>query len=171
MWDPHDFSETYRRLSPLAVRAAERVLRDRLAAEEVAQDVFAGLWERPAAYDPARGTLAAYVAMVARSRALDRWRTRQVADDAALRLTGEADAAARRASGADELAIDRARASAALAALATAPPEQREAVLLAFGAGLSAGEVARATCVPLGTAKSRIRRGLMRARDALESAA
>ncbi len=87
MWDPREFSETYRRLAPVAVRAAERVLHDRAAAEDVAQDVFARLWERPQAYDPARGSLASYVAMVARSRALDRWRSRQAADAAAERLS------------------------------------------------------------------------------------
>ncbi|MCW2954071.1 MAG: polymerase, sigma-24 subunit, subfamily [Conexibacter sp.] len=170
MWDPQDFSDAYRRLAPVAVRAAQRVLRDQAAAEDVAQDVFTGLWERPGAYDPTRGTLASYVAMVARSRALDRWRSRQVADVATERLTSEISAAAPER-GADELAIRRERSRAALRALGTAPQEQREAVLLAYGVGLSAREVARATQVPVGTAKSRIRLGLIRARGAFGEAA
>jgi RNA polymerase sigma-70 factor (ECF subfamily) len=170
MWDPQDFSESYRRRNPVAVGAAQRVLRDRAAAEDVAQDVFTRLWERPAAYDPTRGTLASYVAMVARSRALDRWRSRQADDVATERLRSQISAAAPER-GADELAIRRERSRAVLRALGDAPQEQRQAVLLAYGAGLSAGEVASVTNVPVGTAKSRIRLGLMRARCALGEAA
>jgi RNA polymerase sigma-70 factor, ECF subfamily len=165
MWDPREFSETYRRLAPVAVRAAERVLHDRAAAEDVAQDVFARLWERPHAYDPARGTLASYVAMVARSRALDRWRSRQAAEAATERLSHDADLAS--SGNAAELAWHRQRVEASIAALRQAPDEQRQAVLLAYGAGLSAREVAAATKVPIGTAKSRIRLGLIRTREAL----
>ncbi len=165
MWDPREFSDVYRRLAPVAVRAAERVLHDRAAAEDVAQDVFARLWERPETYDPARGTLASYVAMVARSRALDRWRSRQAADAATERLSHDADLHSD--GNAAELAWQRERVEASIAALRQAPDEQRQAVLLAYGAGLSAREVAAATKVPIGTAKSRIRLGLIRTREAL----
>lgn len=165
MWDPREFSEVYRRLGPIAVRAADRVLHDRAAAEDVAQDVFARLWERPSAYDPARGSLASYVAMVARSRALDRWRSRQACDAATERLGH--DVAQEGGGGAEELAFRNARVAASIAALREAPREQQQAVLLAYGAGLTAREVAAATDVPVGTAKSRIRLGLIRARDAL----
>ena len=51
------------------------------------------------------------------------------------------------------------------------PDEQREALLLAFGGGLTAREIAQAIDIPLGTAKSRIRLGLQRARESLEAAA
>jgi RNA polymerase sigma-70 factor (ECF subfamily) len=165
MWDPREFSETYRRLAPVAVRAAERVLHDRAGAEDVAQDVFARLWERPSAYDPGRGSLPSYVAMVARSRALDRWRARQAADAAAERMSRDAEL--HTDGNADELAYRRTRVEASIAALREAPREQRQAVLLAYGAGLTAREVAAATKVPVGTAKSRIRLGLIRTREAL----
>src|SRR3954462_7660338 len=72
--DLRKFSETYRKLAPLALASAGRVLRDEAAAEDVVQDVFVQLWLRPDSYDPARGSLASYVSMLARSRALDRWR-------------------------------------------------------------------------------------------------
>lgn len=172
MWDPREFSETYSRLAPLAVRAAERVLHDRAAAEDVAQDVFATLWERPGSYDPARGSLAHYVAMVARSRALDRWRSRQASVAATERLGHDVALGAHCAPGdgsgeVDDAIVRRARVAASIGALRQAPPEQREAVLLAYAAGLSAREVARVTAVPVGTAKSRIRLGLIRTRGAL----
>jgi RNA polymerase sigma-70 factor (ECF subfamily) len=165
MWDPLEFSATYRRLAPVAVRAAERVLHDRAAAEDVAQDVFVRLWERPTAYDPSRGSLAGYVAMVARSRALDRWRSRQAGDAAAERMRREVPLSSD--GNAEELAYQRSRVRATIAALREAPHEQRQAVLLAYGAGLTAREVAAATKVPLGTAKSRIRLGLIRTREVL----
>lgn len=165
MWDPREFSETYRRLAPIAVRSAERVLHDRAAAEDVAQDVFVRLWERPSAFDPARGSLAGYVSMVARSRALDRWRSRQAADAATERMSHDVEL--HTDGNAAELADHRSRVRASIAALREAPHEQRQAVLLAYGAGLSAREIAAATKVPVGTAKSRIRLGLIRTREAL----
>jgi RNA polymerase sigma-70 factor (ECF subfamily) len=169
MWDAREFTDAYRRLVPVAIRAAERVLHDRAASEDVAQDVFIGLWERPGAYDPARGSLDGYVAMVARSRALDRWRSRQAFEAAAERLGCDVLRAAATAAG--DAAVWHERVELAIEALRAAPREQRQAVLLAYGAGYTAREVAAATRVPVGTAKSRIRLGLIHARAALETAA
>ena len=72
--DPRQFDDAYRQLAPQAIAAANRVLRDEAAAEDVVQDVFMQLWLRPGSYDARRGPLSAYVTMLARSRALDRWR-------------------------------------------------------------------------------------------------
>src|ERR687890_393613 len=74
--DLQQFNEAYRRLQPLALASANRVLRDEAAAEDVVQDVFVQLWLRPDMYDASRGSLSSYVSMLARSRALDRWRSR-----------------------------------------------------------------------------------------------
>jgi RNA polymerase sigma-70 factor, ECF subfamily len=57
-----------------------------------------------------------------------------------------------------------------LAAVAELPAAQRDAVLMAYGRGLSTAEIAKAAGVPLGTAKSRLRQGLQRTRQALSSA-
>ena len=80
--DPDQFNEAYVRLAPLALASANRVLRDEAAAEDVVQDVFMQLWLRPSAFDPARGSLTSYITMLARSRALDRWRTRSARESA-----------------------------------------------------------------------------------------
>jgi RNA polymerase sigma-70 factor (ECF subfamily) len=58
-----------------------------------------------------------------------------------------------------------------MTAVDSLPDRQREAVLLAFGRGLTAHEIARVTDIPLGTAKSRIRLGLEKARESLEAVA
>jgi RNA polymerase sigma-70 factor (ECF subfamily) len=65
----------------------------------------------------------------------------------------------------------RERSHRVLRALEGLPTDQREAVLLAYGRGLTAQEIARAARVPLGTAKSRVRLGLEKAREGLAAAA
>src|SRR3954470_700222 len=87
--DLRQFSETYRRLAPLALASANRVLRDEAAAEDVVQDVFVQLWLKPDSFDPKRGSLASYVSMLARSRALDRWRSRSAREHAVERAEVE----------------------------------------------------------------------------------
>jgi RNA polymerase sigma-70 factor (ECF subfamily) len=169
--DPRRFNEAYRQLAPLAFAAANRVLRDAAAAEDVVQDVFMQLWLRPSAYDPARGALSRYVAMLARSRAMDRWRSRSARDAAVERSAQETLLRPGTQESAAEPVIRRERSSRVLRALDELPSDQREAVLLAYGRGLTAQEIARAARVPIGTAKSRVRLGLQKAREGLVAAA
>ena len=166
--DPLQFNDAYRRLAPLALNAANRVLRDEAAAEDVVQDVFMHLWLRPNAFDPSRGTLTSYVSMLARSRALDRWRTRSAREAAVDRSADQARSERADHESAAEPVIRRERSLKLLDALDDLPADQRDAVLLAYGRGLTAQEIARATNIPLGTAKSRIRLGLRKARETLQ---
>jgi len=154
----------------MALAAAKRVLRDEAAAEDVVQDVFMQLWLRPATYDPARGSLTSYVTMLARSRAVDRWRTRSARESAVERSADEARAQPADNESAVEPVIRRERSVKLLDALEELPTDQRDAVLLAYGRGLTAQEIARATGIPLGTAKSRVRLGLRKAREVLGAA-
>ena len=169
--DPRQFNEAYQALGPLAFAAANRVLRDPAGAEDVVQDVFMQLWLRPSAYDPGRGALSGYVTMLARSRAMDRWRTRSARDAAVERSAQEIRARPEAQESAAEPVIRRERSNSVISALAGLPNAQREAVLLAYGRGLTAQEIARAASVPLGTAKSRVRLGLQKARESLAAAA
>jgi RNA polymerase sigma-70 factor (ECF subfamily) len=169
--DPLQFNDAYRRLAPLALASANRVLRDEAAAEDVVQDVFMHLWLRPGVYDPARGSLASYVSMIARSRALDRWRTRHARESAVERSAEEVRVTHRPAESAAEPVMRRERSLRLLGALGELPRDQRDAVLLAYGRGLTAQEIAQASHIPLGTAKSRLRLGLRKARANLKAAA
>ena len=169
--DVRQFNAAYEQLAPLAFQAANRVLRDAAAAEDVVQDVFMQLWLRPSAYDPARGALSRYVAMLARSRAMDRWRTRSARDAAVERSAQEVRVRPASQESAAEPVIRRERSHSVLRALEDLPSDQREAVLLAYGRGLTAQEIARAASVPLGTAKSRVRLGLQKARESMAAAA
>ena len=167
--DPIQFNDAYKRLAPLALAAANRVLRDEAAAEDVVQDVFMQLWLRPGTFDPARGSLTSYVTMLARSRAVDRWRTRSARDSAVERSAEQARVHHADNESAAEPVIRRERSTTLLNALDELPGEQREALLLAYGRGLTAQDIARATGIPLGTAKSRVRLGLRKARETLQA--
>ena len=169
--DPTQFNDAYRRLAPLALASANRVLRDEAAAEDVVQDVFMQLWLKPSTFDPSRGSLTSYVSMLARSRALDRWRSKTARDHAVERSAEQSRVLVEPAESAAEPVIRRERSLTLLKTLEDLPTDQRDAVLLAYGRGLTAHEIARVSQIPLGTAKSRVRLGLRKARATLKAAA
>lgn len=170
--DPRQFDDAYRQLAPQAIAAANRVLRDESAAEDVVQDVFMQLWLRPSSYDARRGPLGAYITMMSRSRALDRWRSRSARDAAVERTKADAQLTGAAAEEpADERVIRRDRNRRLAHAIGHLPAEQRDALLLAYGRGMTASEIAEATAIPLGTAKSRLRLGLRKTRENLTAAA
>jgi len=169
--DPQQFARAYSDHAPAMLAAATRVLRDTAAAEDVVQDVFMRLWLKPEGFDPARGPLSSYLTMMARSRALDRWRTRAARDAAVERSAQSVRLERAVAEDAAEPVLRKDSRHRVLRALDELPGDQREAVLLAFGKGLTASEIAAAAKVPLGTAKSRVRLGLQKARVELATAA
>jgi RNA polymerase sigma-70 factor (ECF subfamily) len=169
--DPQQFDRAYREHAQAMFVAADRVLRDAAAAEDVVQDVFVHLWRSPASFDATRGSLGRYLTLMARSRALDRWRTRS-AREAAIERSGRQQMPEDSTSqDAVEEVIRRDGRRRVLRAIGALPGEQRDAVLLAFGKGLTAREIAAAADLPLGTVKSRVRLGLTKAREELASAA
>jgi RNA polymerase sigma-70 factor, ECF subfamily len=165
--DIDEFSKAYTAHRPRALSSAMRVLGDQAAAEDVVQDVFLAIWRDPKLFDPARGSLAGYVAMMARSRAVDRVRSLTSARGAVERLGVRDEERPGVEDGPGEVAARHEERGRVLEAVAKLPARQREAVLLAFGRGLSAAEIAAASGVPLGTAKSRLRLGLQKTRDAV----
>ena len=169
--DPEQFARAYREHAGAMSAAANRVLRDPAAAEDVVQDVFMHLWRKPEGFNPARGSLSSYLTMMARSRALDRWRTRSAREAALERSKAEHAVDAHTSEDAADPVIRRDTRRRVLHALDALPGEQREAVLLAFGKGLTAREISTAAGVPLGTVKSRVRLGLQKARAELVAAA
>ena len=166
--DPRAFERLYEQHRPLAFRAANAVLRDRAAAEDVVQDVFAHLWDRPGAFDARRGSLRTYVAMTARSRAIDRRRSQAAGRAALERMRADAWAGPARERGADDRAIERDRSARVGSIVDRLPADQREAILLAYGRDLTTREIGRVTGVPTATAKSRVRLGLTKLRASAE---
>jgi RNA polymerase sigma factor (sigma-70 family) len=118
------------------------------AAEDIAQDVFLTLLRHPERFDPARGTLRAFLLGVARNLALKRWRQEHRWDP----LDDDAFEAP---------ALDVARGETAEiigAAVRSLPPLQREALILAEYDDLTLEEIARAVDAEVGTVKSRLHR-------------
>jgi RNA polymerase sigma-70 factor (ECF subfamily) len=122
--------------------------------------VFLRLWLHPDRFDERRGELGSYLALMGRSRALDLARSEAAATRATDRLTAAVEADPPRSERPDERVEANERATGIRAAVARLPKRQREAVALAFWAGLPAREIAARTGVPLGTARSRLRLGL-----------
>ena len=167
-----EFERMYAEHSPRALAAARSVLRDETAAEDVVQEVFMTLWKQPRNFDARRGSIATYVSVMARSRAIDRLRAGKARVSARDRLADHARVVEGSAqSPASEAVIDREQSRSLVRALDTLPEQQREAVLLAYAYGMSSEQIARTASVPLGTAKSRVRLGLQKARVAYDLAA
>jgi RNA polymerase sigma-70 factor (ECF subfamily) len=159
--DQAAMAQVYDRYSPIVYSVALRVLGDTGKAEDVMQEVFLALWRNPASYQAARGTLPAWLAVIARNRAIDQIRRRRDTEDVeeiplAVHHNLE-DEAVR-----GEL-IGRVRQT-----LATMPDEQRATLELAYFKGLTHSEIAARTQQPLGTVKTRIRSALQALRRSLE---
>jgi RNA polymerase sigma-70 factor (ECF subfamily) len=159
--DQSAFASAYDVLAPTVFGVVRRVLRDPSQAEEVTQEVFVEIWRQAARFDPSRGSVRTWAVTIAHRRAVDRVRSEQSHRDRQVSVAaGVADAPASPEEGALE-ADDRRRARAAMATL---PPQQREALELAFYDGLTHVQIAERLDVALGTVKTRIRDGLLRLR-------
>ncbi|MGZ4400717.1 MAG: sigma-70 family RNA polymerase sigma factor [Gaiellaceae bacterium] len=161
--DEPALAELYDRFGRIAYGLAARVLRDQALAEDAVQDAFLGAWRTAAAFDRTRGTASTWLMTLVHRRAVDlvrredRRRTDLLDDDTPVASgeTTEEQAAVRE---------ERRRVQTALAQL---PPDQREALELAYYGGLTQSELAERLDVPLGTVKSRMFAGLAKLRDLL----
>ena len=150
--DQGAMAELYDRYSSIVYAVALRVLGDTMAAEDVLQDVFLQLWRNPTAFDAARESLGAWLAVIARNRAIDALRKRKPQTDIEDVVVSVAPDLAREA--------DRSRAAEKVrGVLGAMPPAQRSALEMAYFQGLSHSEIADKTGEPLGTIKTRIRAG------------
>jgi RNA polymerase sigma-70 factor (ECF subfamily) len=169
--DPRQFEDAYKLHAARVRSAAQRVLMDAAAAEDVAQEVFVRLWQRPSLFDSRRGSLAAFLSVMARSRAVDRLRAEGARDRARDRLGELSLVSPAAADGPADAVLRRAERRELLEAVRRLPPPQRETVTLAYGAELNSAEIASRMNVGRATARSRLRLGLGKLRAELEQAA
>jgi RNA polymerase sigma-70 factor (ECF subfamily) len=148
-----------------AMAIALRILGSTEEAEEVVQDTFVEIWRRAAEYRPQRGTPGAWIAAMARSRAIDRLRERTRAESTMRTLASEPPRDPEPPP--SESAVRRQERTRLRAALTLLPAEQRRTVELAYFGGLTQSEIARATGEALGTVKTRIRLGMEKLAEAL----
>jgi RNA polymerase sigma-70 factor (ECF subfamily) len=169
--DPASFQAVYAAHAKRVYANAYRILRDPAKAEDAAQDVFLRLWLHPDRFDESRGELGSYLAMMARSRALDIARSDSAGTRAGERLAAAVEADPPQAERPDEQVEARDRSTRLRAAVSRLPKLQGEAVALAFWGDLPAREIAKRTGVPLGTARSRLRLGIEKLERAAPEAA
>jgi RNA polymerase sigma-70 factor (ECF subfamily) len=140
---------------------ARRVIIEPTRAEEVAQDTFLAIWRRPGAFDPSRGSLQSFLFGVARNKAVDVVRKeeslRRTKDSLAAEMAATPEAAPETTS-----LEERQEVRDALGRLSEI---QREALVLAYFGGRTYREVAEELGVPEGTAKTRMRDGLLKLRE------
>jgi RNA polymerase sigma-70 factor, ECF subfamily len=152
------------RYSGIVYSVALRVLKDTGQAEDVMQDIFIQIWKKPSAFVSGRGSLGAWLVVVARNRAIDALRRRRPMDsveDVVLSSSTDLGAEAERNTLMEKVRVY----------LHQLPPEQRKSVEMAYFEGMSHSEIAEKTGDPLGTVKTRIRLALITLRKAMQGKA
>ena len=164
--DDRAFALFYDESSRLVHSVARRFLADQADADEVTLDVFTQVWRSASVFDPARGTVTAWLVTMARSRAIDKLRsagpralTRESIEDGFELVEKRATP--------EQSSLVNQRRRIVQSALATLPVEQRKAIGLAYFEDLSHQEISERLGLPLGTVKTRIRLGMLRLRDLL----
>lgn len=174
----------YDRYGEAIFASAYRLTADRGIAEEVVQETFLTLWNRAELFDPAAGSLPAWLHAIGRNRAVDRLRAagrrpRTVAASAGgtdesetqglerAMAYGTVVAGAAQPAGPEEAADAAGLRDAIRTAITTMPKLERTVILLAYQEELSQTEIADRLDWPLGTVKTRTRRALLRLREAL----
>jgi RNA polymerase sigma-70 factor, ECF subfamily len=157
------FAALYDATAPRLHGLALRVVRDRAQAEEVTQEAFLEIWRTASRYDAARGSAVSWLMTIVHRKAVDRVRSAEAAGrrDAAYHQTNQSIDHDNTAEAA-HASLEARRVRAALSQITEV---QREAIELAYFGGYTHTEVATLLDVPLGTAKTRIRDGLIRLRD------
>jgi RNA polymerase sigma-70 factor (ECF subfamily) len=160
--DEKAMEDIFRRYSGPVYSVALRVLHDTGQAEDVLQEVFLQLWRNPDAFVQNRGSLGAWLVVVARNRSIDLLRRRKPSDsveDVILASPVNVASEAER-----NIMMEKVRR-----VIADLPVEQRKSLELAYFEGLSHSEIALRTGDPLGTVKTRIRQALIGLRKAFEA--
>ncbi len=163
--DEAAFARVYDATAARAYGLALRVVRDPSQAEEVAQEAFLEIWRTASRFDPDRGSAVSWILTLVHRKAVDRVRSAEASTrrDTAYHQANQAvehDSTAEAA----QASIEARRVRQALDSLTEV---QRQALDLAYFRGYTHTEVAAMLDLPVGTAKTRIRDGLIRLRDTM----
>jgi len=163
--------ELYDRFAPVLYALAYRMVGERSDAEEIVLDTFAQAWREASRFRAERGSVAAWLTMMCRSRALDLLRARarrvRVVSSATAAAPDTPPAMGSGMPGGDRALEQLERRQAVAAALRGLSPPQRQAIELAYYDGLSHSEIAEQLGEPLGTVKTRVRLAMEKLRDTL----
>lgn len=162
----------YDRYGPASYALALAIVSEQADAEEVVADAFGQAWRTAGRFDPARGSVAAWLATITRTRGLDLLRARGRRGRAltrAAQVSAEGLAAPLAAAGdAPDRGVERAETRRLVErSLAELPEPQRRVIELAYFGGLTQTEIAAELGEPLGTVKTRIRAAMEKLRGSL----
>ena len=169
--DATAFEQLYDRYASTIYALLLRILCNADDAQEVLQETFVKAWTSARMFDAVRGSEVAWLISIARSRGIDRLRSRKIRverEDEAGRELSVHSAFVDRSSGADH-AIQSQERVAVRGALAELPDAQRVALELAYFEGLSQSEIAARLNEPLGTIKTRMQLGMKKLRERLQA--
>lgn len=166
--DADALAELYDRYAGLLLALTRRILGPAGEAEEALQEAFLQAWHQAGRYEPGRSSVSTWLLLIARTRALDRLRSRGARERTALAAAAE-PAAPDTSSRVDDHVLHRERRARVQHALADLPEEQRRVLELAFYEGLSQSEIATRTGAPLGTVKTRALLAMRKLREALRN--
>jgi len=137
--DEEAFSALYDRYSGMVFSVAKRILHRTGEAEEILQDIFYVVWRSASRFDPSKGSLAGWLLVSARNRAVARLRGKnnyaEEVDENGVRLSIDAESLAEQAR-----LVDKVRG-----VMSSLPEQQREALECAYFEGMSHGEIALRT--------------------------
>jgi RNA polymerase sigma-70 factor, ECF subfamily len=159
-------AELHDRYAGMLLALGIRVLGNPSDAEEVVQEAFLQAWNQAANYDPSRSSVSTWLVLLARSRAIDRLRSRRVGERAVVAAHAENPATHTSPTGAQDVFF-RERRERVGRELQGLPAEQRQVLELAFYEGLTQSEIAAKTGIPLGTVKTRTLLAMKKLRQAL----
>lgn len=165
-FDEEALAEAYSRHSTPIFALARRLLRSRDLAEEVTQEVFLRLWNRPERFDPDRGTLRSFLLADTHGRAIDALRSetaRKRREETQGRLEPTVTPSV------EGEVWSRVASEAVRTALEELDQNERRAIELAYFGGYSYRQVAELLGEPEGTVKSRIRTGMRRLKGQLSA--
>jgi RNA polymerase sigma-70 factor (ECF subfamily) len=169
--DESAVSALYDRYGAVLYAVAYRIVGQKADAEEVVMEAFAQVWRDAVRFEAARGSVAAWLTMISRSRALDHVRSRdrreRLNTSAAREEQVQTPGGGSWGSDPGYQVEQTERQKRVAVALESLSPVQRQAIELAYYDGLSQSEIAERLNEPLGTIKTRVRLGMMKLREAL----
>jgi len=166
--DEEAFERLYGAVSASVFGIALRVVRDRAMAEEVAQEALVEVWRVAARYRADKGSARSWILTIAHRRAVDKVRSEQAHTDRLQAHGPHFEPEHQQPDHIVDVAYGQWEAERVRVGLATLTARQREALDLTYFKGYTHREVAESLGIPLGTAKARIRDGLIKLRDAWE---
>lgn len=160
-------TELYNRFSSVLLALAQRILGDRSDAEEILQETFLQVWRQAERYDSSRSSVSTWLVLIARSRSIDRVRSRRVKQKTQVAAQREYPDTHTSPTGMRSVLNEEQR-QRLQAELGRLPPEQRQVLEMAFYQGMTQSEIARQTEIPLGTVKTRTLLAMKKLRMALQ---